>query len=114
MEVLVGEHALSEWREGDAPHSFALQRVEQAALDPSVEHRIGGLVYQQWRPKLAEDPRGLLRTARRVRGNTGVERLALAYCGIERPERLRQRRVWVRAMRIEDVHVVQPHPMQTL
>ena len=49
-----------------------------------------------------------------VRGDAGVERLALAYEGVERAHRLLERRRLVEAVAVEDVDVVQAHPLQRL
>ena len=50
----------------------------------------------------------------RVGGDAGVQRLALAHGGVERAERLLQRRVGVQPVRVEDVDVVEPHAGQAL
>ncbi len=52
--------------------------------------------------------------AGRVRRDAGVERLALAHGGVEGAHRLLERRVRVEAVRVEDVDVVEPHPLQAL
>ena len=67
VEVAVGEQALGERREGDAPGADLLERVEQlVVLDPAVEHRVRRLVDQQRHPRLAqqrERPRGCAPTS---------------------------------------------------
>ena len=55
--------------------------------------------------------RGALRG---VGADAGVERLAVADRGVERADRLLQRRLGVEAMRVEDVDVVQAHALQAL
>ena len=57
VEVAVGEQALGQRREHDAAHPLLLELVEQAALDPAVEHRVRRLVDQQRRPEVAGDQR---------------------------------------------------------
>ncbi len=52
-QVLAGEHALGQRREGDAAHALAAEHVEQAALDPPVQHRVGRLVDEQRRAQSA-------------------------------------------------------------
>ena len=44
----------------------------------------------------------------------GVARLALADRGVERAHRLLERRLRVEAMRIEDVDVIEAHPLEAL
>src|SRR6266446_4801452 len=69
---------------------------------------------EEWRSQFAEDLRRLLGPPGRVRGDAGVERLSLADCGVERPLRLLERSLGVEAMRVEDVDVLQAHPLQAL
>src|SRR6266536_1803708 len=88
------------------------QHVEQAVLDPPVEHRIGRLVDQQRGTELAQDAYRLAGLLRVVRGDAGVQRLAGAYRRVQRAHRLLKRSVRVEAVRVEDVDVVQPHPAQ--
>ena len=66
------------------------------------------------RAELAQDRSGLARRLRRVRGDPGIERLALPDRGVERAHRLLERGVRVEAMRVEDVDVVQAEPLETL
>ena len=114
VEVAVGEHALGERREGDAADALLAEHVEQVLLDPAVEQRVRRLVDQQRGAELAQDPDRLARALARVGGDPGVQRLALAHRGVERAERLLQRRVRVEPVRVEDVDVVEPHPRQAL
>ena len=55
FEVLAREHSLGEGREGDAPDSLVTQHVEQAVLDPAVQHRVRRLVDQQGSSQSAQD-----------------------------------------------------------
>ena len=55
IEVAVSEKPLRRNREGDAPDSFGLQDVEEAAFDPAIEHRVRRLVDQQRSDQIAED-----------------------------------------------------------
>ena len=52
--------------------------------------------------------------SRRVGRDAGVERLALADGAVERTQRLLQRRLRIRPVRVEDVDVVEPHPREAL
>ena len=58
---------------------------------------------------IAAASRGLLG---RVGGDPRVERLALTDGGVERAHRLLERRLGVEAVRVEDVDVVEPHPLR--
>ena len=61
-------------REDDAAHALLLELVEQAALDPAVEHGVRRLVDQQRGAELARDRRGLPGLLGGVRRDAGVER----------------------------------------
>ena len=106
--------ALGERGEDDAAHAVAPQDVEQLRLDPAVEQRVRGLVDEQRRAQLAQDPLGLLGARGRVGRHPDVERLARAHGGVQRAHRLLQRRLGVGAVRVEDVDVVQPHALEAL
>ncbi len=97
-----------------APGAGLLQRVEQAVLDPAVQHRVRGLVDEQRNAHLAQDARGLQRAARRVRRDAGVQRLALLHGRGERAHGLLQRSVRVGPVVVEDVDVVEPEPLEAL
>ena len=111
---LVGEHALAERREDDAADALLPQHVEQVLLDPAVQERVGGLVDQQRRAEALEDLDGLGRARAGVGGDAGVQRLALLDGGGDGAERLLERGVGVEPVRVEDVDVVEPHPLQAL
>ena len=49
VEVAVGQQPLGERREADAADAELAEDVEQAVLDPAVEHRVRRLVDQQRR-----------------------------------------------------------------
>ena len=55
IEVAVSEKPLRQNREGDAPDSFGLQDVEEAAFDPAIEHRVRRLVDEQRSAQIVED-----------------------------------------------------------
>ena len=61
-------------------------------------------------PEPAQDRGRLARALGRVRRDADVERLALADGGVERAQRLLERRVRVEAVRVEDVDVVEAQP----
>src|SRR3954452_22223372 len=114
VQVSVGEHPLAERREHDAAHLLPAEHLEQLRLDPAVEQRVRGLVDEQRRSHLAQDPYGVLGARAGVRRDARVERLALAHGRVDRSKRLLERRVGIEAVRVEDVDVVEPHPLQAL
>ena len=61
-----------------------------------------------------QDLDGLAGARAGVRRDADVERLALPHQGVERPERLLERRGLVEPVAVEDVDVVQAHPLQGL
>ncbi len=114
VEVPLAEQALRERRERDAAHALRLEHVEQAVLDPAVQHRVRRLVDQRPRAEVTQHlgrGRSLLW---RVRGDAGVERLALTHRRVERAHRLLDRSVGIGTMRVEDVDVLETHPPQAL
>ena len=112
-EVFVGQQPLLKRREHDAARAGFPEHVEEAvALDPAVEHGIVGLVDEAGRPEPAQQGDGLGGIRRAVVGDPDVERLALADRVGQRRHALLQRRVRVGAVVVEDVHVVEPHPLQ--
>ncbi len=66
------------------------------------------------RAEVAQDRDGLFGAAARVRRNACVEGLPLTDGGVERAERLLHRSVWIEAVVVEDVDVVQTQTRQTL
>ncbi len=69
---------------------------------------------QQGGAQVAHDRRRAGRLLRRVRRDTGVQRLARADGPVQRAHGLLQRRVRVGAVVVEDVDVLQAHPPQGL
>src|ERR1700733_7346216 len=114
VQVAVGQQALGERREHDRADALAVEHVEQLGLDPPVEQRVGRLMDEQRRAQLAQDQRRLLGPARTVGGDSHVARLALADGGVERPHRLLERRLGIEPVRVEDVDVVESHPLEAL
>ena len=69
---------------------------------------------EERRAEVAQDPSSLARLLRRVRRDADVERLPLMHGGGERAHRLLERRLGVEPVRVEDVDVVDAHPLQAL
>ena len=102
-------------REHDAAHALLLELVEQALLDPAVQHGVRRLVDQQRRARArGRSSAASCVFAGGVRRDAGVQRPARPHRGVERAHRLLERRVGVEAVAVEDVDVVQPHPRQRL
>ena len=91
VQVAVGEQPLGQRGEHDAAHALLLELVEQALLDPAVEHGVRRLVDQQRRAQLAGDRGRLLGPVRGVRRDAGVERTTGADRRVERHHRLLDR-----------------------
>ena len=96
------------------PIPFSPRRVEQATLDPAVEHRVARLVDEQRDAHRREDLGRALGALRGVAGDAGIQGLALLDGGRERTHGLLERGVLVGAVAVEDVDVVQAHPLQAL
>ncbi|SOT42656.1 hypothetical protein F01_420702 [Burkholderia cenocepacia] len=114
VQVLRREQALRERRERDAARADVVERAEQVVLDPAVQHVVRRLVNQQRHLVLREQRGHLARLRGRIRRNADVERLALLHGRRQRARRFLERRVRVETVRIEDVDVVEPHPLQAL
>ncbi len=69
---------------------------------------------QQRRTEVTQNRRRLPRPLSVVGGEADVERLALAHGRVEGAHRLLQRRRAVQPVGVEDVDVVQTHPLQRL
>ncbi len=69
---------------------------------------------EEGRAEGVEDRRSLARLLGGVRGDAGVQRLALPHGGVERAHRLLERRVGVEAVRVEDVDVVEAEAVEAL
>src|SRR5450759_3707018 len=113
-KVLAGQQPLREGREDDAADSFFAEDIQQTALDPAVEHRVGRLGDEKRRAELTKDGHGLSRVRRRVRRDPGIEGLAVADRGVEGGHRLLERRLRVEPMGVEDVDVLEAQPTETL
>ena len=114
VQVPVGQQSLRERAEGDGARACLLQGIEQAVLDPAVEHRVRRLVDEQRHAHLAEDARGLQRAPGRVGRDARVQRLALLDCGRQRAHGLLQRSLRVRPMVVVDVDVVEAEAIEAL
>jgi hypothetical protein len=71
-------------------------------------------VDEEGRAKVGEDRGRFARARRRVGGDAGVERLAGGDGRVQRAHRLLERRVRVGPVRVEDVDVVEAHPLERL
>jgi hypothetical protein len=111
-QIFRAEEALRQRRKADAANPQLVQGIEQPVrLNPSVEHGIGRLMDQQLnsfgRKQLVHDPR-----ARGAMGrNPDVERLALPHHLREGAHGLLHRRIRPGPVSVENVHVIQPHPL---
>ena len=114
VEVAVRQEPLGKRREHDGADPRLVQDVEQARLDPAVEHRVRRLMDQQRGAQLPQDVHRLPGPFGRVRRDAHVEGLALAHGGVKRAHGLLDGRVGIDAMRVEDVDVVEPHASQAL
>ena len=106
--------SLRERRKDDTADAFTFKRVEQAILDPAVEHTVPGLVDQAGRAKLAQNAGSLTGLFGLVVRDANVEGLALADGAGKRAHGLFQRRFRVRTVAIEDIHVFEAHALEGL
>jgi hypothetical protein len=95
------------------PSSFSVS-FRPVALHPAIEHVVGRLMDQARRAEILQDLHRLARPLRIVGGNARIERLARPHDLVERTHRFFQRRVGIEAVRIENVDIVEPHPLQRL
>ena len=114
LEVFIRQQTLGERGERDAANPFFPQDMKQALFDPPVEHVVLRLMNQAGGPERFEDVHRLARLLRRIVGNAGVECLSAPHDLVERAHRLFEGRIRVGTVRVEDVHVLQPHALQAL
>src|SRR5262249_50334876 len=114
FEVLVGQQALGQRREGDAPQTLLLQYAQQPLFHPAVENGVRRLMNHEGHAHLPQQRRRLAGLLRTIRGDPNVERLAAAYGALERAHCLLEWSVWVVAVRVEDVDILEPHAAQAL
>ena len=91
-----------------------VEGVLEAVLHPAVQDRVRRLVDQQRRAELLQRGERGFRLLRRVVGNARVKRLPRPDGGVEGAHRLLDRRLRVRAVRVEDVEVVQAGAREAL
>ena len=114
VEVSIRELALRQRREHDAADLLFAEHIQQQVFDPAVEHRVLGLVDEQRRTQSPQNVHRTLGLGRTVVGDAGVESLALANRGVERPHGLLDGSGRVGPMRVEDVDVVETEPAEAL
>src|SRR6202020_614276 len=115
VEIFVGQQALRERRKNDGADALGLERVEQMiVLDPTIDHRIAGLMDEAGRAEVLEDRCGLLGATRIVGGNADIKRLALANRMMARAHRFLERRLGIETVRVENVVVMQAHTLEAL
>ncbi len=114
-EIFPGQHPLRQRREGNRSHAEARQRfAPTVALDPTVEHVVARLMDQQRCAQFEQDIHRLAGALRVIRRDPDIERLALPHDLVERAHGFFQRGIGIEAVRIEDIDVVEPHPLERL
>ncbi|MNW68121.1 hypothetical protein D3C74_468210 [compost metagenome] len=78
-------------------------------FNPRVEDVVGRLVNDQRSPQIIGDGLGLGGAFCRVGRNANIGGLALAHQGIQSAYGLLQWRLGIKAMRVEDIHIIQAH-----
>ena len=115
VQITVRQHTLIQRGVGDGADAFFPEHFKESLfLVFAVEHIVPRLMDQAWGAEFPQDcdcPFG------NVGGGVGdprVQSASAAYNGVECAHGFLQRRVRVRAVVIEDVHIVQSHAFETL
>ncbi len=88
--------------------------AQQLRLNPAIQHAVTRLMDEARRSQFAQQFRRARRFRRLIIREAGVKRLAAADGVGQRAHRFLQRRVGVGPVRIKNVHVIQPHPLERL
>ncbi len=67
---------------------------------------------EAWRVQFPKNLDGFTRPLRTVRGDAGIQRPARTHSMVERTHRLFDRGIRVEAVRVENVDVLEPHPLE--
>jgi len=114
VEVLVGQQTLSQWRKSDHAGAEFLGGVEQVFFHPAVEQVVGRLVDQQRYLPLLEQRSDFASLHAGIRRNADVQRLALLHGGGEGAGGFFKRGVGVKAVGVENIHIVDAQALQAL
>ena len=114
-EVARGEHALVQRREGDDARAVLAGLGDDAlALDVARENVVFALMQQAMHVMLFEIGVALGRDIVRIVGDGGVEGLAALHNVIKGTHCFLDRGAVVRAVVVEEVHIIEVHPLQRL
>ncbi len=114
VNVAVGEEALGQRGEHDGAGPDLVERREQPVFDVPVEHVVPRLVNRERNLVLGKCRGRSQRLFGVVVRNARVQRAARVDRGGERPHRLLDRCLRVWPVRVEDVDVVEAHPLEAL
>ena len=102
VQILIRQHALCQWREGDHPYSFLLQQRQQVRSDPAIQHRITRLMDQARHTMFFQYGKCFFRLSGSVIRYPDIQGFSLADDVSQCSHRFFDRRLWVRTMRIEN------------
>lgn len=105
VQILIRQHALCQWREGDHPYSFLLQQRQQVRFDPAIQHRITRLMDQARHTMFFQYGKCFFRLSGSVIRYPDIQGFSLADDISQCSHRFFDRRLWVRTMRIENIHI---------
>ena len=115
VQIPIGEQPLRQRAERNnaltQPNRGFFQTV---LLDGTVKYRIAVLVDDEGDMQLVQNGGSLFQRGAVVVGKPRVQRPAALHGGGQRAHGLLQRGVRVHAVMVENVHIVQPHPLQAL
>ena len=114
MDILVGQQAAGKGLKHDTAHALRLQRLQQIFFDIAGEHVVARLADQEGDPPGLHDFGRLSGTVRRVVRDPDIQGFAAVHDGLQSAHGLLQRGLRIRAVVVEDVDIVQMHPLQAL
>ena len=115
VEVLVGQNAVAQGGEGDAANTFLPQDIKQAFLRNSAHHGVAGLMNQHGGahlPQNTDGSSGLIGIV--IVGNTDIQCFAAADNLIQRAHGFFNGGIRIGAVMVENIYIVQMHPLQRL
>ena len=114
VDVLVGQQAAGKGLKHDAAHVLPCQGSQQLVFNIAGKHIVARLADQEGDPPGLHDFGRLLCTVRRVVRDSDIQGSAAVHDGLQGAHGLLQRGLRIRAVVVEDVDIVQMHPLQAL
>ncbi|GAD08994.1 increased glyphosate resistance protein [Gluconobacter frateurii NBRC 103465] len=114
VQVFVSQKTLSQRRKGNTADTKSFQRIQKFNLYPAIQEGIRRLMDKERNTFAFKNFSRLLGSLRTVRRYPNIECLALAVHLNKRSNGFFQRNIKCWTVGIEDIHVFEPHALETL